>query len=234
MSVLTIKKGPCPLHVLGFPLAHRPMCSEVCRYSQEWWHGTSCRLTEVVLTAEPGHMSCTPLKKEQLIQGWSLSCLFFYFLSLFDVCSLKMPLSCEEDSVTHLCMERSSFQSLFKALVLSFPLGRVSASAADRFAWGRLTAVPPAVRRWHGGLRAPTAPTVPWSRQMGSSSKSLAAFSTVSHQDKSPPCFFSPGKVAETRVTFNNPTWQVDKKVRLKIKNKSTIPSIPKGGGGAA
>lgn len=59
-----------------------------------------------------------------------------------------------------------------------------------------------------------------WSSQRGSSSKLLAAFSDVNNQDKSSPCFFFPGKVAATRVTFNSLTWQIDRKGRLRIKER--------------
>lgn len=139
-----------------------------------------------------------------------------------------------QKTVPHMALHGAQqLSGSFQGPCALFPSGK-SFSLCSWWLWGRLTAVPPAMRRWHGGLRAPTALTLSWCSQTGSSSKPLAAFTTVSDRDKSSPCFFSPGKVAETRVTFNNPAWQTDRKVRLKIKNKSTIPSIPKGGGGAA
>lgn len=134
---------------------------------------------------------------------------FSTFFLFFDVCSMKMAFSCEEGSVTHLCAGVSS---------------QVFLSLRETFQSLKQTAFPGAgwlLSLWpQGGDTVASELPLSWSSQRGSSSKLLAAFSDVSIQDKSSPCFFFPGKVAATRVTFNSLAWQMDRKGRLKIKER--------------
>lgn len=148
-----------------------------------------------------------------------------------------MASSCEKGSATHLCTGVSSLRGpCFQGSCDLFLLGKRFSLCSQQFHPGQRNACPCGrgkVTWWP--LSSHSASSV-LEQPKGLIIKTAGAFSPISHQNNSSPHFFCPGKVAATRVTFNDPSWQVDRKGRLKIKikNKSKIPSIPKGAGGGS
>lgn len=171
----------------------------------------------------------------KIIKMRSLTFFPFPFLSsIFYVCSPKMAFSCEEGSIIHLCTGVSSLQGACLQGSCDFLLlGKHFSLCSQQFHPGKENACPCGKGKvtW-------------WPLSSHSASSVLAqpkeliitaagAFSPVRHQNNSSPHFFCPGKVAAPRVTFNDLSWQVDRKgkLKIKIKNKSKIPSTPKGAG---
>jgi len=152
---------------------------------------------------------------------------FSTFFPFFDVYSLKMAFSCEAGSAMHLCAGVSILRVSFQGSCALFPSGKRFSLCSQQLHLRQADSCPCShgeVTRWP--LSSHSTSSV-LEQQRGSSSKLLPAFSIVSHQDKSSPYFCSPEKVAATRVTFNNPTWQRDRKGRLKMKNKTISQQFP-------